>query len=310
MSISGLSTYIKNPLSVIMPLERRGWLKWMPDPVFMRIAFKSEMGYSLNLKKPRTYSEKIQWSKLYDRKKIYNTFVDKYAVRQYVAETIGDEYLIPLIGLYDSVEEIEWDILPDQFVLKCTHGSKSNIICTDKSNLDIMDATAKLDGWLNRNWFWFGREWAYKDVQPRIICEKYIPGKNAMTPDDFKVKCFNGKAAIIDIHHDRFGDHTMNTYDCDWNELSYNANIKMLDTPFPKPACFDDMIEKSSLLAKDTYVSRIDWYYIDSKLYFGEITLYEASGYVKKGRYDIDLLYGRMIHLPTDNNEGEKHATD
>ena len=141
----------------------------LPDKLFLKKKFRYHTGKKLNLKNPKTFNEKLQWLKLHDRRPEYVTYVDKYAVKDYIKDTIGEEYLIPLIGVYNSVDDINWSQLPNQFVLKCTHGSSSNIICTDKRKLNIKDAKSKLKKWMNKNWFWYGREWPYKNVKPRII---------------------------------------------------------------------------------------------------------------------------------------------
>src|SRR5690606_20869532 len=151
-----------------------------------------ETGKFLNLRNPKTYNEKLQWLKLYDRNIDYLKYVDKYEVRSYIKEKIGEEYLIPLIDVYDSVEEIDWDSLPDKFVLKCTHGSNCNIICKDKKELDIEDSKNKLEKWMKKSWYWFGREWVYKDLKPRIICEKYMVDESGVELKDYKFFCFNG----------------------------------------------------------------------------------------------------------------------
>ena len=149
----------------------------IPDIPFLKLQYRYHLGQKLNLKNPKTFNEKIQWLKLYDKKPEYTTYVDKYAVREHIKEIIGEEYLIPLIGVYDSVDDIDWDRLPNKFVLKCTHGSSCNIICEDKSELDIETANRKLTKWMNRNWYWYGREWPYKNMKPRILCEEYLVEK-------------------------------------------------------------------------------------------------------------------------------------
>lgn len=149
------------------------------------------------------FNEKLQWLKLYDRKPEYSIYVDKYAVREYIAKTIGEQYLIPLISVYNSVEEINWNTLPNQFVLKCTHGSGMNIICSDKNKLDIQPAKRKLKKWMRINYYLSYREWAYKNVKPRIICEKYMVDESGIELKDYKLKCFNGKVKCIFVCSNR-----------------------------------------------------------------------------------------------------------
>src|SRR5690554_2911549 len=183
--INALFNLVKKPRKIIKVLGDKGLLNWIPDKHYLKLVYWGETGKKLNIKDPKTFNEKLQWLKLHDRKPEYSIYVDKYAVRSYIAKTIGKKYLIPLIVVYDSVEEIDWASLPDKFVLKCTHGSGSNIICPDKNKLDMEEAKKKLQKWMNKNWYWFGREWPYKKVKPRIICEELIKKKNGGLPYDY-----------------------------------------------------------------------------------------------------------------------------
>ena len=170
---------------------------------------------------------KLQWLKLYDRQENYPLFVDKYAVRSYIRETIGEDYLIPLISVYNTVDEIDWCRLPNQFVLKCTHGSTCNIICSDKSKLNINDAKKRLEKWMNKNWFWYGREWPYKEVTPKIICESFLSERENQSLTDYKFYCFNGKPLYCQVIRGRGGAETIDFYDTDWKHLPFNGLRKM-----------------------------------------------------------------------------------
>jgi hypothetical protein len=275
----------------------------MNDEPYLKLVYRCETGKKLDLKKPVSYNEKLQWLKLHDRKPEYNIYVDKYEVRKHIKDTIGEKYLIPLIGVYDKVSDIPWDALPDRYVLKCTHGSSSNIICRDKSKLSNEESIIKLNRWMNKSWFWFGREWAYKNLKPRIICEEYI-SENSESPKDYKVFCFHGKAKLVVVHLNRFGgNHTMDFYDINWEKTSISKDIHgypKSETTIPKPANFEQMINLSEILSKDKYHVRIDWYEVGDKLYFGEITFFDASGFMIFDNYDDDLLMGSWINLPTD----------
>lgn len=175
MSIAGLKYYLSSRANMFDFFASRNMLNWMSDEAFLKRKFKLRMGYELDLDNPKTFNEKLQWLKLYDRNPLYTKLVDKYEVRKYIAEKIGEEYLIPLVGgPWNSPNEIDFDALPEQFVLKCTHDSGGVIICKDKSALDIPAAKAKLAKHLKRNYYWTNREWPYKDVPPRIIAEKYM----------------------------------------------------------------------------------------------------------------------------------------
>ena len=199
----------------------------IPDKIYLNLQYRHHLGKKLNLGKPETFNEKLQWLKLYDRKPEYTTYVDKYAVREYIKDTIGEEYLVPLIGAYESVEEIDWANLHDRFVLKCTHGSQCNIICSQKSALDIEDSKRKLKNWMKKNWYWYGREWPYKNVKPRIICEDYLVQDDGDELRDYRFFCFNGepKFITVDFSITNKKKTRRNLYDLNWNridaEISY-----------------------------------------------------------------------------------------
>ncbi len=225
--IKYLKKYIKNPLGVIYALGKLGWFKWVPDRIYLKLIYRGETGKTLKLNNPKTFNEKLQWLKLYNRKPEYSIYVDKYEVRQHIAKTIGEEYLIPLIGVYESVNEIPWDKLPNQFALKCTHGSKSNIICKDKTKLNIAETKEKLNKWMKKNWYWFGREWPYKNVKPRIICERLLITEDNTLPNDYKFHCFNGEPDNVMVCIEReSGKPKFYFFDKEWNLLRYNITGK------------------------------------------------------------------------------------
>lgn len=297
VNFNKLLIILKNPKKIVRVLGDKKFFNWLPDRLYLKLVYWAETGKKLNLKNPQTFNEKLQWLKLYDRNPLYIKLVDKYEVRKYIAETIGKEYLIPLIGVYNNVEEIDWESLPNQFVLKCTHGSGANIICSDKSKLDIEDAKKKLKKWMKKNWFWFGREWPYKNVKPRIICEKFISDKG-YTPDDYKVLCFNGKARLIEVHIDRYTMHKQDFYDIHWNKTNISQGGTNSNLIYEKPKCLKEMINLSEKLASDMFHVRIDWYIVKGKLYFGEITFYDGSGFTTFDKDDDDYLLGSWLKLP------------
>lgn len=287
----------QDPKRLFSALSRNNFLNWVPDKLYLKMIYYFETGNKLNLKNPMTYNEKLQWLKLHDRKTEYVTYVDKFAVREYISLIIGEKYLIPLIGVYDKVEDIPWNELPDRFVLKCTHGSHSNIICANKKALDIEKSKEQLNKWMKRNWFWFGREWPYKNVKPRIVCEMFISDTNE-SPDDYKVLCFNGKAKLIEVHLERFGNnHTQDFYDVMWHKTQISQGGSLSDKSLQKPACFEEMIRLSELLARNMCHVRIDWYIVSNKLYFGEITFYDASGFDLFDNPEDELMLGKWIDL-------------
>lgn len=190
---------IDNPRKLILPAGQNGLLNFIPDEIYLKAVFKAETGYPLDLKQPKTYNEKLQWIKLYDRNPRYITLADKFKVRKYIKKNIGEKYLVPLIGVYNSPNEIPWSTLPNRFVLKCNHASGTNIICKNKNKLDIKKASKQLKTWLNYNQYWGAREWCYKDIKPCILCEEFIETSDGNTPDDYKFMCFNGEPRFIPL---------------------------------------------------------------------------------------------------------------
>lgn len=272
---------LKNPRRIILTLGIRGFLSWLSDRQYLKLSYRILTGKRLNLKKPILFSEKIQWLKLYDRRKEYIQFVDKYVVRKYISETLGEEYLIPLINVYDSVNDINWDELPEKFVIKCTHGSGSNIVCTDKEILNKEKAKKNLKNWMRLNWYWFGREWPYKNIKPRIIIEEFLPTKNNELPADYKFYCFNGEPLYCQVIRGRGNNETIDFFDTEWNKMPFNGmrNLPMSNDNIEKPEHYSTMLELSKTLSKGIPFIRVDFYYVNKKIYFGELTLYPTSGY-------------------------------
>lgn len=281
---------IKNIVKKISPL--------IPDKVYLKMQYRYHFRKKLDLINPKTFNEKIQWLKLYDRRPEYSKFVDKYAVREYIKYTIGEEYLIPLIEVYDNVEEIDWDVLPEKFVLKCTHGSTCNIICNDKSTLDIEDSKKKINLWMNQNWYWYGREWPYKTVKPRIICERYMVDESGIELKDYKFFCFNGKPEIMFIATDRGIDTRFDFYDMKFNHIPVMQHYKNSEKEIHKPVNFDKMVNLSRILSKGIPHIRVDFYSINESVYFGELTLYHFSGLQKFEPDEYDEFLGDFIELP------------
>ncbi len=271
----------------------RGFLKWVPDEMYLKMIYFIEMGRPLNLDNPVTYNEKLQWLKLHDRKPEYKVYVDKYEVREYVRRTVGERYLVPLIAVYDSVEDIDWEGLPEQFVLKCTHASHANVICPAKSRLDIVRAKKRLKKWLRRDWYWYGREWPYKGLRPRIICEEFL-GENII---DYKFMCFNGEPRIIQVHQDRTRNHTLDFLDTSWRKTEIRRRTRTSSQPIPRPSCLDEMLRVARELSRDEIHVRIDLYEVNGRVYFGEKTFYSGSGLIPFYSHEHDRILGDMIVL-------------
>lgn len=297
--VGSIKRYIAAPRKLILTFGSHGFLNWLPDRLYLKLVYWGEIGKIPNLESPATYNEKLQWLKLHDRKPEYSTYVDKYAVRDHVKKVIGGQYLVPLLGVYNSVEEIPWDSLPAKFVLKCTHGSGSNIICTDKDKLDIHAAKMKLNKWMKKSWYWLGREWPYKNIRPRIICEKYL-SETGGAPHDYKVLCFDGKAKLIEVHMNRDTDHKQDFYDRNWNKVGILQGTPMSNIVLDKPQVFAQMLQFSEMLAQDKCHVRVDWYVVKNRLYFGEITFFDGSGLVPFDKEEDDLMIGSWINLKSD----------
>jgi hypothetical protein len=281
-------------------IANKGYLKIMDDKQYLELMYYILMKKKLNPKNPSTFNEKIQWLKLYDRKPEYTIYADKYAVRQFIKDTIGEEYLIPLLGVYNSVEEIKWDKLPNQFVLKCTHASGANIICSNKTKLNIDKSKKKLKKWMRKNWFWYGREWCYKNIKPRIICEKFMVDESGVELKDYKFMCFNGVPKIIQVMSNRNNrNYNLNHFDLNWDKISINRKSHKENKYYiKKPEKLGQMIEISKKISKKIPFARIDFYSVKDRMYFGEITLTPTSGYMDFENEKDNYLLGSWIKLP------------
>ena len=295
---------IKKPTFLFLTFGHRGFFNWLNDEKYLKIAYKISMGKSLDLEHPKTFCEKIQWLKLYDRKPEYIKMVDKYEAKEYVAGKIGREYIIPTLGVWDNPDDIEWDKLPDQFVLKCTHDSGGIIICSNKKDLDIDNAKKRLKKCLKHNYFWGSREWPYKNVPKRIIAEEYVKdfANKSTSLVDYKFFCFRGEPKYCQVTTDRFTSRTSVFFDMDWNHQVFNAissHISSAKKSLEKPDHFDEMIEIARKLSVGLPFVRIDLYNNDGKVLFGEITFYPGSGHLYFSPSEYDVILGDMLNLPT-----------
>ena len=271
--------------------------KCIDDEKYIKFIYFFCFWKKLNLNNPQTYSEKLQWIKLYDRRNIYTTIVDKYSVKEYVASIIGEEYIIPTIGVWDRFEDIDINKLPDSFVLKCTHDSGGLVICKDKAKFDIPAARKKINKSLKRDYYLLGREWPYKNVKRRIIAEPYISdSKNQL--NDYKFFCFNGKPRMLFIASDRGTDTRFDFFDMDFNHLSFEQGHPNSIKKIQKPNGFDKMSLLASMLSKDFPEVRVDFYNVDGKILFGELTLFHFSGFVPFEPSKWDKKMGNWITLP------------
>lgn len=282
-------------------LSKIGFYNYLDDETFIKKRFRLKFGYEPDLNHPQTFNEKIQWLKLHDRKPVYTTMVDKYAVKDYVADIIGSQYIIPTLGVWERFEDIDFDLLPNQFVLKCTHDSGGLVIVRDKERFDKKAARKKIKSCMTINYFYQGREWPYKNVRPRIIAEKYLEEKQEYGSQlkDYKIFNFNGKARMIQVDIDRFTEHKRNLYRIDWSYIE--AAIEFPNAPdriIEKPEVLDELLELAEKLSKGCQHLRTDFYIVDGKIYFGELTLYHGSGFERFYPFRFGLEAGGWLTLP------------
>ena len=274
----------------------------LPDEMFIRLNYLRRMKQWPDLKNPTTYNEKLQWLKLHDRQPLYTQLVDKYAVRRFVAERIGGEYLIPLVGgPWDSFDEIDFDALPEKFVLKCTHDSGGLVICRDKRALDREKARRRIAQSLQQNFYYHNREWPYKDVRPRIIAEAYMEDASTSELRDYKFFCFGGEPKMLFVASDRqtAGEETkFDFFDMDYNHLDLRNGHPNAAVPPEKPAQFGLMRELAQKLSQGIPHVRVDLYEVNGRVYFGEMTFYHWSGMVPFDPPEWDERLGSWIRLP------------
>lgn len=285
---------------VIRKIEQDYNIHIFSDKKYVEAIYLLVFGEKLNLKKPKTFNEKLQWLKLYDHNPEYTKMVDKYEVKKYVESIIGKGYTIPTLGVYDRFSDIDFNRLPDKFVLKCTHDSGGIVICRNKELFNREEAKKKLEKALNRNFYYVGREWPYKNVKPRIIAEQYMEDDTDGDLKDYKFFCFNGKVKFFKVDFNREQFHRANYYDCNGNLLSFgevicppdfNKNIVM-------PSNLNKMIKLAEKVSVDKCFVRVDFYSLSDKdIKFGEITFYPASGFGKFIPNEEDKKIGEMLNV-------------
>ena len=299
--LKGIGLFITNKRKRTDFLARHGFYNYMSDEDFLKMRFKAIFGYDLDLENPKGYNEKLQWLKLYDRKPLYTTLVDKYEVKKYIADLIGEEYVIKTLGIYDKFDDIDFEKLPNQFVMKCTHDSGGIVICKDKTKLDIKKAKKKIEKSLKTNYYYRGREWPYKNVKPRIIIEEYLSDGSGKSINDYKFFCFDGVAESVMVCTERETGHPkFYFFDKEWNLKKYNIRGKEAPEGFtlPKPDCIDEMFALAEKLSKGIPYVRVDLYCIDGLVYFGEMTFYPDSGFDANLLKESDAHWGEMLILP------------
>ncbi len=275
----------------------------IPDKTFLKILYRIKTGRTLHLKNPVTYSEKLNWLKVYDKNPLYTQLVDKYEVRSYVSQRIGEQYLFPLLGVWDHFDDIDFNSLPDRFVLKCTHDFGSVVIVNNKADLNISEAKKAINSELQFNFYYRGREWAYKNVKPRIIAEANMQvGDKRLV--DYKFFCFGGKVKFMFIATGRGTDLRFDFFDRDYNHLPVVNGVPNADVIPEKPLNYEEMLEVAEKLAAGIHNVRIDLYNIEGKIYFSEMTFYHNGGMVAFEPYDTDVMLGKDFILSEYRNNG------
>jgi hypothetical protein len=275
--------------------------KLLPDSIFLKMRYYRLMGKTLNLSNPKTYNEKLQWLKIHDHNPKYIKLVDKYEAKSIVGNLIGEEHIIPTLGVWDSFDKIKFDELPEKFVLKCTHDSGSVVVCKDRSCFSEENAKEVINSSLKKNYYWEGREWAYKKIPHRIIAEEYIEDSITGHLDDYKFFCFDGKVDNVMVVRGRAeGKPLYYHFDTNWNLCRFNRLTRKLPLDYyeEKPCFIDDMISIAEKLSAGFTHVRIDLYEANNKIYFGEFTLYNQSGWETGFDDYSDNYLGSLIHLP------------
>ena len=287
--------------------DSRNLLRILPDKIYIKWRFRLKFNKKLDLSNPKSYSEKLQWLKLYDKNPDYTKMVDKYLVKQYVSEIIGEQYIVPTLGVWENFEEIDFSLLPNQFVLKCTHDSGGLVICKDKTKLDKETAKKKIQNCLKTNYFWSGREWPYKFVKPRIIAEKFMQDSKDSEEEgltDYKFFCFNGEPKAMFIATDRAKEGVetkFDFFDMEFNHLPFTNGHPNSEKEIKKPEKFELMIELAKKLSVGIPQVRVDFYESEGNIYFGELTLFHWGGFVPFEPKEWDYKFGEWVDLPKKN---------
>ena len=269
----------------------------VPDKTYIKYVAKGKLGYSIDINHPKTFNEKLNWLKLYGRNPLYTKMADKYEAKKIVAERIGEQYVVKNLGYWRSFEEIDFDALPNQFVLKCTHDSSGAIICRDKNTFDKLSARRKINLSLKMNYFYACREWPYKNIPHRIIADELLNDHSGKELNDYKFWCFNGVPKYMYCTV-KSNDVYENFYDMDFKPANIDHGFRRRAPEFAKPEAFELMKELAGKLSADIPFVRIDFFYVDGKVYFGEYTFFDWAGLQPFKTYQQDLELGKLIELP------------
>jgi len=283
-------------------IDRR--VHFLSDKLYVSLKFRASMGYWLDWNNPMTYNEKLQWLKVCHHNPLWTKLVDKHEVKEYVAQAIGEQYIIPTIGVWNDFDEIDFNALPNQFVLKCTHDSGGLAICKDKKTFDIESARKKIKNSLKTNYYWREREWPYKNVRPRIIAEKYMEDSLTGELRDYKFFCFDGEVKALFVASERNINGVevkFDYFDENFKHINLRQKHPMSSKTIDKPATFEEMKKLANILSKGLPEARCDFYEVNGKVYFGEITFFHHGGLVPFHPSNWDKIFGSWIKLPNIN---------
>lgn len=303
MKIYKAINYLIHPRKMFFFLGMKGFFKHMADEKYLKLLYWCRFKRKLNLEDPQSFNEKIQWLKLHDYKELYTVLVDKYEAKKYIAKKFGEEYVIPTLGVWEKFEDIDFEMLPEKFVLKCTHDSGGLVICTDKKKLDLKKAKLKIEKSLKKNYYWVGRELPYKNVHPRIIAEAYVAGlEKSDTPQelvDYKFMCFNGVHKCSFTCTKRYSTKGLHVtfYDTDWKLMEFERHYPRETSSIDIPRNYEKMVNIAQEIAKDMLFVRVDFYENIDQLYVGEITLYPGSGFEEFRPEEWDYTMGEWLVL-------------
>lgn len=293
--------YWKDPGRLFFRVGRVSFLRLLTDKQYVKLRFKSKLGYPLNLENPRSFNEKLNWLKLYYHNPLYPSLVDKYEVKKYVANIIGDQYIIPTLGVWNCFDDIDFGALPDQFVLKCTHDSGGLLIVKDKSQLNFAVARKLFNKLLKRNYYLLSREWPYKNIKPRIIAEAYMEDRSTCELRDYKFYVFNGLVRALYIATERGSgkEAKFDYFDADFNHLPFMYGRPNADVTPSKPIYFEEMKNLASKLSSGFPHVRVDFYEVNGNIYFGELTFFDGGGFEAFVPQEWDFKFGEWLALPS-----------
>lgn len=295
---SKIGTLRKSPITFIF----KTWELFEPivsDRLFLKVKFRLKVGYWPNFDHPKSYNEKLQWLKLYDKHREYTQMVDKVGAKDYVASIVGEKYIIPTLGVWDSVDDIDWNTLPTQFVLKAAHDSGGVVVCKDKSNLDIEYSKQILRGSGKKDYTKYNKEYPYYHVRHRIIAEKYMEDESGYELKDYKIFCFDGVPKFLFVATGRQQHDTrFDFYDIEFNHLPVLNGHPNAEVWPSKPKNYSEMLEVAKKLSKGIPHVRVDLYNINGRVYFGELTFFHWSGMTPFEPRKWDYMFGEFLNLP------------